>query len=414
MRQHGTPRPPLRRHHLLALLAICTLLGVGCAPAPDGGPLDARAAPARSALEEILPQQAYRIGINTEVTGAGAQIGDLSIRAARLAVEEINAAGGVNGLPLELVVRDCRSDVEVALEQYRAALSADDLVALLGPVKSAYAVPMVREHLGQDLPLFIGATNTTLTEQGDESLFRMRPSIRVPAAAMAALAIERLGARRPGIIYDTDLHGANGAEQLAAELAARGLAPVVRAGYITATSDYEPLVSRVFASQPDVLLIYGTNPTDIGLLLRSIRYHDRAIPIVTSPGGSSAVTHNLAGDAQDGIYVAIDSNFAASSQGRHFEQAFRERFSLEPDTYIAWYYDSVHLLAQALARQPYPPDLRRLNRDLHSTLYTGAQGVYRFDETGEGLHHVSLARMEDGAPVFIGTFGAVGGVGGAP
>lgn len=388
------------------LLLWCVLLVACGVPPSASGALDTALSFDHAALAELPPAPAYRIGIQTEVTGSGAQIGDLSIRAARLAVEQINAAGGVDGVPLELVVRDCRSDVATALAQYRAAVSDDALVALLGPVKSAYAVPMVREHLGQRLPLFIGATNTTLTEQGDRNLFQMRPSIRVTAAAMVALAVEQLGASRVGIIYDNDLHGSNGAERLASELATAGMELATQASYATATTDYDPVARQIAAAKLDTLFVYGTNPTDIGRLLVAIRYRAPTVQIITSPGGSSMITHNLAGDAQDGIYVALDSRYTSSPAGAGFVRDFRARFSLDPDTYVTWYYDAVFLIAQALHEENGVP--ADMSAAVRTAQFSGAQGPYQFDARGEGLHEVALALMRGGEPQVIGSYDGTG------
>lgn len=404
MMHTATQQHCLRSNARYRLFALVVFLLSACAnPAPAARTLDATTAFTGATLAELPQQATYRIGINTEVTGSGAQIGDLSIRAARLAVEEINAAGGVNGIPLELVVRDCRSNLATALDQYQQAVADDNLVALLGPVKSAYAVPMVQAHMQHALPLFIGATNTTLTAQGDVNLFRMRPSIRVTAAAMVSLALDTLGARHVAIIYDTDSHGTNGAEYLEAELARYGIAPQVSRGYATSTSDFDPIVRQVSAAQADTIFVYGTNTTDIGRLLRAVRYRSRDATIITSPGGSSAVTYNLAGDAQDGVYAAIDSVFASSVEGRHFESAFRARFGLPPDTYIAWHYDAVYVIANTLREQPNPA---KLSTAIRTTTYQGAQGMYHFDATGEGLNTVALVQMAGGRPQQIGSYAA--------
>jgi len=221
---------------------------------------------------ELPAAPSYRIGINTEVTGTGAQIGDLSIRAARLAVEEINAAGGVGGVPLALLVRDCRSDAAMAVEQYRQAIANDRLVALLGPLKLAYAVRIVPDHRSARLPMLIGATNATLTQQGDPNLFRMRTSDALTAAAMTGFAVDQLSARRVAIVHDADAFGSGGADTIVGDLAQRGLAPIAREHYVTGNREFDALVSAVKAAQSHAVLIYGTNPTDVGLLLRTIRY----------------------------------------------------------------------------------------------------------------------------------------------
>lgn len=388
-------------------LALTMLVLLSCTSAPrEPAALDTTTTFSQTALAELPLSPTYRIGINTEVTGTGAQIGDLSIRAARLAIEEINAAGGVNGIPLELVVRDCRSDAAVAVEQYREAIANDDLVALLGPFKSAYAVHIVPEHRDADLPMFIGATNATLTQQGDENLFRMRPSDRLTAAAMVALAVDQLGAQRIGIIYDSDAFGSGGAEQVTANLVQRGLAPIAAESYVTGAREFDAQVRIMLDANIDGLLIYGTNSTDVGRLLRTIRYWNLDAIIITSPGGASTVTYNIAAEAQDGIFVAMDAFFGATSAGSEFERTFTERFDIPPDTYIAWYYDAIYLVADILHQ--HGDDPAAMSHALRTINYEGVQGMYRFDQDGEGLHAVTLVQMVGGQPEPIGIYSADG------
>jgi branched-chain amino acid transport system substrate-binding protein len=391
------------------LWVIVLAMGLsGCRQTARAGDiLDTQVTFEQAVVAELPTPAAYRIGINTEVTGTGAQIGDLSLRAARLAIEEINSGGGVNGVPLELVVRDARSNPATALEQYQKAVAEDNLDALLGPFKSAYGVLIVPEHKASRLPMFIGATNATLTQQGVENLFRMRPSDRLAAPAMLALTQEYLHVKRIGLVHDTDAFGSGGADAIETGLSRFGLQPAVRLGYQTGITKFDSLVQKLAAANVDAVLIYGTNQTDVGHLLRAIRYWDLNAPIVTSPSGSSIVTRNVAAEAQDGIYVMLDALLTLSPEGQHLQQAFARRFGLQPDTYIAWYYDAVHLLAAIWREHPQAagPELSRLIR---VSDFQGAQGRYCFDARGEGLHSVVLAQMRSGVPEPIGIYGDKG------
>lgn len=381
-------------------MALWITLGLFAAcRAPEAPPtpalLDSGVRYETTVLDELPDAARYRIGLQTEVTGEGAAIGDLTIRAARLAVEEVNAAGGIGGVPLELVVRDVGSDPALALDAYRTALAGDELIALLGPFKSAYAVKIVPEHLTAELPMFIGATNATLTEQGDANLFRMRPSDKVTAAAMVAFAAHVLETPRLGVVHDTDAFGSGGAQRITQELAARGLEPAVQIGYATGTPSFDSIAFSLAQSNVDAVLVYGTNGTDVGRLLRSIRYWDVSVPIITSPGGATVPARNIAADAQDGIYVVTDAVLETTEPGERFRDAFAARFGLEPDTYATWTYDAVHLLAERLRASPHLSGAA-LSEAIRAVPFTGAQGEYRFDAAGDGLHAVTLVRMRNG------------------
>lgn len=408
--QTGVTRPTRLRLRNLLLLFLLLLPFFGCNnTAVNSGStiLDGTALFPQDVIAELPAPQTYRLGLHAEVTGAGAQIGDLTIRAARLAVEEINGEGGVNGIPLELVVRDVRSDPQTALEQYQNAIAEDDLVALLGPLKSAYATLMVPEHRHNHLPMFIGATNYTLTQQGAENLFRARPSDRLGTAAMVTIAIEELGAERIGLVYDSDAFGSGGAELIRRELNERDRTLAADISYITNTKEFDQLVRRLTEARVDIVLIYGTNQTDVGRLLRTIRYWDLDIPIFTSPGGSSVVTHNVAAEAQDGILAINDGFLRDSAEAAPFQEAFVRRFGVQPDTYVAWNYDAVYILADVLTKHPTATG-DELNELIRQSSFAGTQGQYQFDSVGEGLHSVTIVHMENGIPQPVGIYGPTG------
>jgi branched-chain amino acid transport system substrate-binding protein len=234
----------------------------------------------------------------------------------------------------------------------------------------------------------------------------MRPSDRLTAAAMTAMAVDELGAHSVVIIHDSDAFGSGGADAVEVGLRGRGLHALARAAYSTGTRDFDALAHQVASLDPDAVLLYSTNNTDVGLLLRALRYWQVTGSIITSPGGATAVTYGIAAEAQDGIYVALDAHLAATQAGARFERRFAERFGLPPDTYIAWYYDSIYLIAAALAEEPGSP--AELSAALRTASFAGAQGAYHFDEHGDGLHEVVMALMEGGVARPVGRFSETG------
>lgn len=380
----------------ITVVALLILLS-SCAQPTSPALLDSATSFSSSVPDEAPQTGAYRIGLQTEVTGDGAQIGDLTLRAARLAVEEINDAGGVNGKPFELRVRDVRSDAATALAEYRTAVAADNLDALIGPFKSAYAVHIVPAHRQHTLPMFIGATNAHLTELEDANLFRMRPSDRVTAAAMVAFALDQLHSQRIGVVHDIDAFGSGGAERIRQELLTRQLTPIVEIGYETGAPEMDTVARRLVGVDLDTVLIYGTNGADVGRLLRSLRYWNVDATVITSPGGATVPAHNIAAEAQDGIYVVVDALLQNEPRAEAFVARFQKRFGFTPDTYIAWVYDAIHLLADHWRRAPDAAG-SALSARIRQTPYRGVQGEYRFDANGDGLHSVVIVQMHDGAP----------------
>jgi hypothetical protein len=96
----------------------------------------------------------------------------------------------------------------------------------------------------------------------------------------------------------------------------------------------------------------------------------------------------------------------ATPAGRRFEQVFSARFGIPPDTYVAWIYDSIYLLAGILREHGAEP--QAISAALRTARHTGVQGVYQFDAQGEGLHQVTLVQMAAGQPQLVGSYSMAG------
>ncbi len=149
---------------LWVTLFSCTLLatiGGGMAAAAAGGEI--------------------RIGFTPPITGASAAEGSFQIKAIKLALKEINAAGGVNGKQINLIMVDNQSTNPGALAALQKAVEQEKVLALIGFVKSTQILATSDAIKGYGIPTFIGGTNVTLTRQGNPWLFRVRPDDSIAA-----------------------------------------------------------------------------------------------------------------------------------------------------------------------------------------------------------------------------------------
>ena len=154
----------LRRVFSMTLLSLMVLAAVGIGMAMAG--------------EDI------RLAFTPPITGASAAEGSFQIKAIKLALKEINAAGGVNGKKIDLRMVDNQSTNPGALAALQRAVEQDKPLALIGFVKSTQVLATSDAIKNYGIPTFIGGTNATLTRQGNPWLFRVRPDDSIAALAM--------------------------------------------------------------------------------------------------------------------------------------------------------------------------------------------------------------------------------------
>ena len=211
---------------------------------------------------------AIKIGFTPPVTGAAAAEGALQIKAIKLAVKQINAAGGVNGKQINLIIVDNQSTNPGALAALQKAVEQEKVLALVGSVKSTQILAMSDAIKNYGIPTMIGGTNATLTSQGNPWLFRVRPDDSIAAAAMVKYIKENTKYTKIGILHDTDAFGTGGADLVEKGAKAAGLTVVRREKYTTKSKDFTAQLLALKNAGTEIMVLYGTNPEDVALIQR--------------------------------------------------------------------------------------------------------------------------------------------------
>jgi branched-chain amino acid transport system substrate-binding protein len=180
-----------------------------------------------------------KIGMVVPLTGAIADAGRYGLPGARLAVEEINAQGGVLGRQLELIVEDDQTLNPTTVLAFTKLADNKDIVAFLGPTRSTQIQAIAPSVLQAARPVLIGGTDPNLTKSGNPWLFRFRPNDTYTARAMAAFGTET--------------------KSLFTEaLKARGITPVMTEGQPNSSPDYTAVALAVKQSGADILATFIT------------------------------------------------------------------------------------------------------------------------------------------------------------
>ena len=343
-----------------------------------------------------LAADTIRIGMLSPLTGAGAESGRNQRQGAQLALDAVNAKGGVLGRKLELVIEDDATTNPGSVLAFGRLSSQPDIVAFIGSVRSTQVQAVAPDVLKVGKPMMIGGTDPSLTQMGNPWLFRCRPNDTYSAKVIAAYGVKTLGLKKWAIVYSTDSFGTGGNRALVAELKALGVEPVLDQGYANQSPDFTPIALAVRQSGADILSGYFTFEVDNATFARQRLQMGVRIPWI---GGVTLVNYStikLAGPALNGVYAVPDYAVDASPASKSFADAYKAKYGVLPDNQSAWSYDAVNILVHAIndANSTDPGKMRTAILTLRG--FSGAEGVYDYDAHGDGLHGYNVVHYEGG------------------
>ncbi len=334
-------------------------------------------------------------------------IGEPMRRAARLAVEEINAQGGVRGRPLALIERDDFANPDSAV-RVAGELYSSEAVAVVGHLFSGTTLAAAPIYNSGSRPLVAITPSSSAPEVSDAGpyTFRMCPSDLAHGAALARWVTDRLQLKQGGVFYLDDDYGRGIRQAFASSLANRGGQLVGMEPYLGTTPDVGPQLERLARLQrPQFLFVAGNRP-DAESILRGARSLNLQVPML---GGDGLEGIEEAGPLAEGTYVSAAYHPSLNtSANRKFVAAYAEKY---PDTPVpnqpaAATYDAVNLLARAIEDGgPNRESIRRaLDRVGHGTApFEGATGKIVFDSLGDVADkQVYITVVRNGAVLLAG------------
>ena len=357
---------------VLALLAAFALLAVACGGGDDEeGP--------------------FRIGVMESVTGDGETYGTVAVRAKELAVAEINAAGGINGRMLELVVEDSKCNAQDAITAYKKLTDVDGVKIILGTSCSGAMLGAAPLAEADGVVMFSGlATSPDIAEAGDY-IFRT-------AMSDAQLGIDTGnllwadGVRTLATMTATTDYAEGVRRTSVAQFESLGGEVVAEERYGTDVTDFRTQLTKLIGENPDAIHVAAQNEFDGGTIVKQIRElgYDGPIYSEVVPVGATAL--EIAGDAATGLKAVSADLDPANDTAREVLANFRERYDYVT---LPWYlgsaYDDIYITAECLGRTDDDQDADGFRDCLYDITWSGAIGVdYTFDDDGEvvGLANV--------------------------
>ena len=337
-----------------------------------------------------------KIGMVVPLTGPIADAGRYGTQGAKLAVEEVNQAGGVLGRPIELVIEDDQSLNPATVLAFSKLADDKDIVAFLGPTRSTQIQAIAPSVKQTGRPVMIGGTDPSLTLAGNPWLFRFRPNDTYTARVMSDFGLNELRKKQWAIVHSTDAFGTTAKSLFTEALKRQGVTPVLVEGQPNNSPDYTAVALAVKQSGADVLATFITFEPDVAIFARQLRQLGVNIVWLGSPSITTTTARKLAGATLFGTYAVADFHPDATPQAKAFSEKYLAAYKTTPDFFGSWRYDAVHVLAKAIAAAGSVDPQRIRDALLAVKGYQGVEGTYNFDDHGDGLHGYNIVRNDNG------------------
>ena len=366
---------------LASILSAAVLAGASCKKGPSGNP------------NQIM------VGHVASKQGDTATFGVSSDEGVMLALEEINAAGGVLGKTIVVKTEDDRSLADEAKTAANKLITQDKVVALLGEIASSRSIAMAPEAQAAGVPMLSpGSTNPKVTELGD-CIFRACFIDPFQGEAMARFGMETLKHKRFAILFPVNSDYGVGLRDFVTDTVKKN------GGEIVAVESYEEKKDRDFRSQltkikaanPEAIFMTGYY-TEAGLVAKQAKELGLNVPMIGGDGWDSDITLTVGGSAINGCYF---TNHYAPDEDRpevkQFVDAYKKKYGGKtPDAMAVLGYDAMKLLADAIKRAG-SAEPKKIRDALAATKdFPGVAGAITMDANRNAKMAIVIIKIEDG------------------
>jgi branched-chain amino acid transport system substrate-binding protein len=292
------------------------------------------------------------VGEFASLTGKEATFGISSHEGTLLAIEELNAAGGVLGKKLELKTEDDQSKAGEPANVVNKLISKDGVVAILGEVassRSLEAAPICQQN---GIPMISPAsTNPKVTETGD-FIFRVCFIDPFQGTVMANFATNTLKAKKVAVFTDVKSDYSKGLAKFFKEGFAKAGGQIVsELDFNGGDKDFKAQLTAIKSAAPDAVFVPGYY-TDVALICIQAKQLGLDVPLIGGDGWESDTLVKIGGDAVEGNYFSTHyASDAGSPKVTAFVAAYKKRYNGKvPDAMAALGYDSAMFLADAIKR----------------------------------------------------------------
>ena len=346
-----------------------------------------------SCAKKEEPKAPYKIGGIFAITGPASFLGEPERNSMELLAEQINAGGGINGHPIELVIYDTEGDATKAVLNANKLIEKDNVLAIVGPSLSGTTLGVIPIVEKGQVPLISCAASVKITTPVKKWVFKT-PQTDVMAVAKIYNYIKGQGVKKIAILTVSNAFGDSGRQQLLEQSADYGYEIVADESFGPQDTDMTPQLTKIRALKPQAIICWGTNPGP-AVIAKNMRQLGIKTPLYQSHGVASKKFIELAGEEANGIIlptgkILVAGDLADSDPQKQILQKYvadyEAKYKVAVSGFGGYAWDGLQILAQALEKAG---DDRAKIRDEIEKIdgYVGISGIFRFSpEDHNGLN----------------------------
>jgi branched-chain amino acid transport system substrate-binding protein len=367
-----------------ATVILCTVLVATACSAPGGGD--------ESSGDDSGP---IKIAVVDAQSGQLSSLGAWELKGARLAVDEWNARGGINGRQIQLDVFDDQGDPTIGTNLARK-IDSEGYLAMIGTAESAVTIAMAPALKQAEIPNITSGQSPGLVAVGSEFLFLNGPTSTTYDETLAKHVVDEQGIKSIAMITNNGGYGKGEHDAFLKALGTRSVTPVADQVVTTDQKDFSAVLAGIRQKNPKVIFL-GAEEVESGLIVKQAR--------------DLGITATFAGAAPQGTPVFLDTAGAKNVEGtivsspylsndiddasKKFAAAYKAKFNEDAELHGAKAYDGTQILLTALKSSNVATG-KALADAIRGTKYDGLLGDFAFDQTGVGIFATSIGTIKDG------------------
>ncbi|WP_165964163.1 branched-chain amino acid ABC transporter substrate-binding protein [Actinomadura sp. KC216] len=340
---------------------------------------------------------AIKIGVPAPLSGDSASAGQDILAAAKVAADEINKAGGVDGRDIRIVEADDQCSAQQGAQAAQKLLNSG-VVAVAGGYCSSAAVPAIPIFGRRSVPFVLDAsTNPSLTDTGEGKVFRTCGRDDNQGLVAAKFMTGQLGAKRIALLHDNTTYAKGLADATANSAKQAGAQVVYQDALQPGQSDYSPVLTKAGSTKPDVLYFTGYF-AEAGLLLKQSKQLGLKFTLMGGDATTDSTVLKTAGAAADG-YIATTAPLAKDlPAAAKFVTAYKAAHNADPGPFSVYEYDAVKVIAKAI-EDAGSTEGKDIIDALHKMKdFPGITGPITFDDKGDRTDPLYITvRVQSGA-----------------
>lgn len=343
-----------------------------------------------------------KIGFIGPLTGDYANYGTLCRQAVEMAIDEINAKGGVNGASIKLFAEDSEGDSQKALAAMEKLSSSDKVCAIIGPVLTGETFSVAERAQAEGIVIITpSASHKDITNVGDY-IFRTTPSDGLQGEVAGKYWSQVLGYTKLAVLYAKNDYSQGLYESMSEAFTQDGGQIVAAETFMVGDKDFKTQLTKL--KNTDAQAIYLPDYTaEMAQILEQAAQLGIDKPFLSGDGFLSEEIYSLAGQYTDGVVYTASARVEESNKNKEFKDAYTARLGIGPDSFATNAYDATYILVSVIEKVG--TDRKAIKTGMEQVKdFEGVNGIINFAPNGDLVAYQGIYEVHGTTPEYLGAF----------